>query len=444
MQGITPEARKIMASGRFDPRELCKLDPVSSTWPVHPGVYIIVYKNFGGQRFGAIQYETANYIGQTVNFQTRDAKHKTDTGTKTRSNHYRIASKTDQQNDRRMIPIVFEQGGDLPESFLNIAEFTMICLFHSWSPLLFTPSDINLVGAYAPDFDAAQVFSQVMKETARTTGWEPTVAFGLNWNTPFVRNDNIPRKWISWYDEKNKSYFYRTKRTIQNTASGNCVSFAWGGHERVTIPTCIQNNAKFKHGQLVDVVVEILKDSGGSYRSHPFRYVRFPSIGRNRELEKLNSLAVKLEWVCPDDNQWYGAYLDREKEWTVLKTAGADGNLSIHHMGLMMMMDLEEIAYTNPPAWLPRRANAAVWFLRYNHLKQQMEAERVQPKVLTWPADNTLQQNIQRIRDCFKNNELNQTWFGVRPRMDSGRKSCDICLSLTTVSSTPPMDLFLR
>lgn len=426
-----------MASGLFDPMELGSLDPVSSTWPIHPGVYIIVYKDFGGQRFGATQYETANYIGQTTHFQTRDARHKTDTRTQTRSNHYRIAAKTNQQNGRRMIPILFEQGGDLPESFLTIAEFTMICLFQSWSPALFTPSDINLVGAYATDFEAAEVFSQIMHKTAQTTGWGPTLTFGLNWNTPFVRNDKIPQKWISWYDGQNQMYVYRTKRVTQFSSRDNCAYINWSGNEQVAIPTCIQNNAKFKHGQLVDVVVEIPKDSGGSYRSHPFRYVRFPSIGRNRELEKLNSLAIKLQWVCPDDNQWYAAYLDRQQEWTALKTAGANGNLTIHHKGLLMMMDVEEIAYTNAPVWLPRRPNTAVWFLRYNHLRQQMEAERVQPKVLTWPPDNTFQQNLQRIRNHFKNNELSNTSFAVRPYMEKGRKSCDICLSLTSVSSNP-------
>ncbi|VUC21155.1 unnamed protein product [Clonostachys rosea] len=383
---ITPAARRFMASGRFNPRDLHQLPAVSATYPRQAGIYVIIYGDFNGRTWVKARYETAIYVGQTIQFQARA---------------------------RFMIPIVLEQGSNLPDKFLDIAEFTMLYLFKSWYFGLFAPSNMNLVGSYGIDFEAAQIFATIMRTTSQSTGWNPEQLYGLNWNTPLIRNQKALQKWVYWYDTERETYFYRSKRVICSDHRDGSKSFVWTG------------------SQSVDVVVEIHKDSYGHYKTHPFRFVRLPRIGRNPELEKLASLAVKLEWFA--DNQWRAAYLDRRNIWR--ERENADGHLKIHHKALMMSIDVEKISYINRPQWLPQRPTSIVQFLRYDRLEQRLVVEKVQPRQLQGPANNTIAQNTQRIRDLYTSSQLNDTHFGVRPDNMLHRKlGCDICVSQGTPS----------
>lgn len=436
--GIVPEVRAFLDSGTFDVANLAKFPGVTSTYPppMKPGVYFRVYGDFGGTTFGNQNFQVAHYVGQTVNMQHRDEQHRSSTYGGKKSNHYRIARKAGKT---AAVPIILQKDMPLPSSFLDIAEFSVTCLFESWYPILLHPTNMNTVGSYGVDFDAATLFAQLAKSAAKETGWNPKhTSFGLNWNTPIVKNGCAEQKWVSWFDPSKNMYMYRSRRTIRHSTDG--LEIYWASKTKIVVPKELENAAGLRDGQAVHVVAELARNSEGSYRPHQFRFVRFPpSIGLNPELEKLSSLAVKIEWL--DSNQWKSAYLEQSKIWATLPNPHRSV-LQIHRKVLMMMSDITEVGYTNAPQWVVSRPTSVVQFLDYDHLGQKMVVKRVQPREIPWPRDWTVAENVARLRTRFPPNRFPEVVIGPRPTTQgffgshSTRSACDFCYTQYTVSAS--------
>ncbi|KAM0361295.1 hypothetical protein ACHAP4_001759 [Fusarium culmorum] len=389
-QCMVPQARAIMANGNFNVEQLRTLPTITPNWPKFAGVYLIIYDDFGGRKCGNTIYHIAIYIGQTVAFQQRREAHQRHTANGERSKHYTLAANANQV---RMVPLIIQNTQDVPEAFLDIAEFSMVALLGSWYAPLHNPLQPNAFGAYSMDHEACMMFSRLMMVVSNKTGWNRGLTYGLNWNTPIVRHPNFDMKWTSY-------------------------------------------DARFENGQSIHLVVELRK-RGDEYLTHPLRYVRFPPmIGRNSELEKLRALAIKIQWLPLGETKWKQYYIERSRMWQVLG-AGND-ILRIYRSGLMVLSDIEKVSYTGGPAWLTPLSPTGIQFLRYNHLQQKLIVEMVRPTVIPWPQDNTMQQNTQRLLQLFPPALFPDTIIGARPApgfFPRNRKSCDICLSQRTTTT---------
>ncbi|CAF3473395.1 unnamed protein product [Fusarium graminearum] len=424
---IVPEARTIMGSGQFNLESLGNLRAVSPNWPTQAGVYLIIYEDFGGVTIGSTTYRIALYFGQTVQFYGRLNQHQQGAQTKT-SAHYRLAKKA---GTMRMVPIILSPGGNVPESFLDIAEFSMVCLFRTWFSALFRPSETSAVGAYATDFDACIAFSSLMRDVSLRTGWAPGRTYGVNWQTPILTHPRPDFQWTSWYLEGKDLYVYRTRRQIK--ISPGHVEIHWQSGREVSIPAAVAREAGFEHNQSIHLVVEI-KKKNGEYLTHPFRFMRFPpQIGLNPELEKLRSMAVRIEWVNEQGN-WKSYYLEREKTWQPMPNSTVP---AIYRHALFIMCNVEQTVFNNPPAWTLPTAPARVNFLRYNHMQQKLVVEVRPLRHRQWPPDNTIAQNTQRLEHMFPPGPNSDTIIGERPGkafLGNFRTACDLCFSQSTTT----------
>ncbi|KAG5765913.1 hypothetical protein H9Q72_006037 [Fusarium xylarioides] len=428
---VTKEARKIMDKGNFSIEQLKKLPSVSSTYPKQAGIYIIIYEDFGGRESGNATYKIAIYIGQTVQFQKRKDAHTRDAKTK-RSVHYSLARKAKKMV---MIPLLLQTESAVPPFFLDIAEFSFVCLFRSWYAALFKPRDPELLGAYTTDHEGCLVFSRLMRQVSSETGWNIARTYGLNWNTPILKHPRLDLPWVAWHEPELDLYKYRTRRTLHKTAGEATV--CWYASERIQIPLEVAHDAGLVDGgQSVHIEVEIRK-RGDEYLTHPFRYVRFPpQIGRNPELEKLRSLAIKIQWLPAGKTKWKEYYIERSRLWQALSKT--NDVLRIYRLGLMILCDIEKISYTGAPAWIHSLSPTEIRFLRYDHLGQRRVVESVLPKVLPWPADNTMAQNTERLVALFPPEAFPDTVIGAKPSpgfFTRGRKSCDMCFSQRTTTA---------
>ncbi|PTD03927.1 hypothetical protein HYE67_003223 [Fusarium culmorum] len=392
---------------------------------ISPDALTIMGSDFGGVTIGGTTYRIALYIGQTIDFQRRLHQHQQDAQTKN-SAHYRLARKA---GTMRMVPIILRPGGNIPDSFLDIAEFSMVCLFRTWFSALFRPSETSAVGAYATDFDACIAFSSLMRDVSLRTGWAPGRTYGVNWHTPIQTSPRADFQWTSWYLEGKDSYAYRTRRQIR--IHPKTVEIHWQSGRDITIPVALAREAGFEHNQSIHLVVEI-KKRNGEYLTHPFRFVRYPpQIGLNPELEKLRSMAVRIEWVDEQGN-WKSYYLERQRIWTPL----ANSNIpEIFRQALFIMCNVEQTVFNNPPAWTLPTAPARINFLRYNHMQQKLVVEVRPVRQRQWPPDNTIAQNTQRLEQMFPPGS--DTIIGERPGkafLGNTRTACDLCFSQATTT----------
>ncbi|KAH8729472.1 hypothetical protein BGZ61DRAFT_415241 [Ilyonectria robusta] len=426
---ITPQARGLMRSGTFDLQAVSDLREVSSTYPKEPGIYFRIYERFGNRTVNDQVFSTALYIGQSVDINERDKQHRFQTTRNNKSNHYRLAR---QAKKAAMIPLILERHSESLEDFLHIAEFSMVCLFQSWYPNLYEPINSNLMGAYGADFDAAVVFSKIIREVSQQTGWAPTPAYGLNWNTPIIKNATATKKWLSWYQPEKQIYVYRSKRLIQ-VHQGTAPNIHWQGHDVIQVPTAIAEAASLKHGDSVHVIVEVRKN-GDQYLTHPFRFGRMPPlVGRNPELEKLRAMAIKIQWLDPAGTGWNECYLEKSRIWNQMAQPWSH-ILKSFRKGLLILSDVEQTTYSNAPAWVPGRGPAPVQFLRYDHLQQKLIVENVRPRVVPWPQDRTIAENAARLSQMFPGPD---TIVGPRPQPwffgpSANRQICDMCYSQGT------------
>ncbi|KAI7764850.1 hypothetical protein LZL87_004055 [Fusarium oxysporum] len=227
---ITPQARNMMATSNFAIEQLMSLQPVSKSWPKEAGVYIIIYQGFGGRKSG--------------NFQKRNDAHTRDAGIKN-STHYSLAKKAKKMV---IIPLLLQTESAVPPFFLDIAEFSFVCLFRSWYAALFKPRDPELLGTYTTDYDACVVFSRIMRDVSAETGWNLARTYGLNWNTPVLRPPKVDQPWVSWYEEELKMYKYRIWRTI--FLQPDKAHIRWHGRKELGIPLEVAQDAGFVNGQL--------------------------------------------------------------------------------------------------------------------------------------------------------------------------------------------------
>ncbi|SCV44096.1 uncharacterized protein FFB14_08157 [Fusarium fujikuroi] len=375
-------------------------------------------EDFGGRQSGNTTYITAIYIGQTVQFQKRKDAHTRDTETKN-SVHYNLARKAKKMV---MIPILLQTATNVPPSFLDIAEFSMVCLFRSWFAALFQPREPTLLGSYSTDHEGCLVFSRLMRQVSSETGWNIARTYGLNWNTPILKHPKFDQPWVAWHEPELDLFKYRTRRTLWKNAGE--VNVRCGG-------------------QSVHLEVEVRK-KGDEYLTHPFRFVRLPpQIGRNPELEKLRSLAVKIQWLPEGKTKWKEYYVERSRLWQPISKT--NDVLRIYRLGLMMLCDVEKISYTGAPAWIHSLSPTEIQFLRYDHLGQRRVVESLLPKILPWPADNTMALNTQRLNQLFPRQSFPDTVVGAKPPpgfFTNNRKSCDMCLSqrTTTACKYDPVD----
>ncbi|KAI1064445.1 hypothetical protein LB506_007893, partial [Fusarium annulatum] len=428
---ITQEAREIMGNGRFTIDDFKKLKPVSPQWPKEVGVYVIIYGDFGGRKRQDTLHDTAFYVGHTIDFNARKSNHQQSTKNGKKTVHYRLASKAKKMV---MVPIVIQTISDVPANFLDIAEFSMVCLLKSWYTVLFSPTGPSVVGSYNGDFTACLTFSRLMRQIGSRTGWGPDRSYGLNWETPIFKHPKVQESWTSWYNPTKQLYVYRTRRVIQ-VAKDN-IAIKWIRNWRVQIPNKVGGDAGFRHGQAVHLVVEVAKDKNGEYLTHPLRFVRFPPmIGRNSELEKLRSLAVKIQWLPEGGTEWMQYYLERAQLWELIsKTNPA---LFVYRLGMGILCDVEKITYTNSPGWLFPTAPSRVSFLRYDHLRQKRVLELVQPQYLQWPDNHTMDHNKDRLLELFPRQQYPNTIIGEQPApgfFTHNRRSCDICTSQRTTT----------
>lgn len=208
--------------------------------------------------------------------------------------------------------------------------------------------------------------------------------------------------------------------------------------EDIHIPIDISRAASFQRGQSIHLIVEIHKDRD-QYLNHAFRFVRFPPfIRRNTELEKLRSVAIKIQWL-DQDGTWKERYLERTQLWGTMKALSSD-ILQMYRKGLMVLLDLEQRPYSNAPSWVLSRSPAPIQFLRYDHLSQKLVAENVRSTMAIWPQDNTIATNTARLQKMFPDGDTtivgpkpHRMWFG---RASTARTACDICYSQRTVSLT--------
>ncbi|KAM0478071.1 hypothetical protein ACHAP7_006266 [Fusarium lateritium] len=428
---IEPQAKAIMGGGRFTVEQLRALPKVTPDWPKVAGIYIIIYGDFGGRTTANTTYQIAIYIGQTVSFQNREGAHRRNVANGERSTHYTLATKANQV---RMVPLILQNTGNVPGSFLDIAEFSMVALLGSWYAGLFRPLAPETYGAYSVDHETCMMFSRLMMVVSQNTGWNRGTVYGLNWNTPIVRNPNSDMKWTSWYEESTSLYVYRTRRTLLVNPGESHIH--WHAQLELQLPKEVVGDAGFQNGQPIHLVVELHK-RGDQYLTHPCRYVRFPPmIGRNSEFEKLRALAIKIQWLPPGETRWKQYYIERSSLWQAI----GSGNdlLRIYRTGLTILNDIEKVSYTGGPTWLNSLASTGIQFLRYNHLEQKLVVETVQTTVIPWPQDNSMQQNTERLLQLFPSASSPNTVIGARPLsgfFPRNRKSCDICLSQRTTTA---------
>ncbi|KAL3608525.1 hypothetical protein FPOAC2_03524 [Fusarium poae] len=344
------------------------------------------------------------------------------------SAHYRLARKA---RTMIMVPIILRPGGDVPDSFLDIAEFSMVCLFRTWFSALFRPSDTSAVGAYATDFDACVTFSSLMRDVSLRTGWTPGRTYGLNWHTPVLSTPRPDVQWTSWYLEGKDTYVYRTRRRI--SINSQDAEIYWQAVRKIKIPVALAREAGFQHYQPIHLVVEI-KKRNNEYLTHPFRFVRYPPrIGLNPELEKLRSMAVRIEWVDEHGN-WKTYYLERQRTWTTIPNTNVP---EIYRQALFMMCNVEQTVFANPPAWTWPTAPARINFLRTNHMQQKVVLEVRPIRHKQWPPDNTIAGNTQRLQQLFPPGPNSNTMIGERPGkafLGNTRTTCDLCFSQSTTT----------
>ncbi|KAG5746471.1 hypothetical protein H9Q70_010841 [Fusarium xylarioides] len=428
---ITKEARRIMGNGKFKIDDLKKLTPVSSKWPKEAGVYVIIYNGFGGRKVHGSLHDTAFYVGQTVDFNSRKIAHEKNTRNDKKTVHYRLAS---QAKKMVVVPIVVCTTSDVPANFLDIAEFSMVCLLKSWYTVLFSPNGPSAVGSYSGDFTACLTFNGLMRQVRLRTGWAPTESYGLNWQTPIFKHPKAEESWTSWYNPVKQVYMYRTRRNLH--IAKDSITINWGQQIRVRIPLKIGQDAGLGQMQTVHLVVEVAKSKEGEYLTHPLRFVRFPpQIGRNSELEKLRSLAVMIQWLPEGQTEWKQYYVERRFLWeSISKTNPA---LFIYRAGLGMLCDVEKVRYMNGPSWLLPMLSTKVNFLRYDHLQQKRVLELIEPQNLQWPENHTMDHNKDRLLELFPPQQYPNIIIGTQPApgfLPAQRKACDICLSQRTTT----------
>ncbi|KAF5680768.1 hypothetical protein FHETE_156 [Fusarium heterosporum] len=140
-----------------------------------------------------------------------------------------------------------------------------------------------------------------------------------------------------------------------------------------------------------------------------------PEIGRNSELEKLRSLAIKIQWLPEGETKWKQYYLERQRLWEDISPT-----------------EPTLVTYANAPSWVYATPPAKVYFLRYDHLNQKRVLEGVRYRNLTWPRDNTMEENKRRLIGMFPPDQNRDVIIGPKPGprfLLQNRNTCDLCLS---------------
>lgn len=473
-----------MDGGVFDPMELGKLQAVTTKKaPSRPGIFVRVYKDVSNEipknhwdvfRSQGISPVNAVYVGQTTVWAARardHEKHMQDGN----ALHYRLGRNA---KEWKMIPIIFfnvslpsERDAQISilralsipnilqpsnpnvaslgvSSVLAAAELTMVALFHSWNPILLG-SEFNqaATASHLACFRSAKTFNSIANNVAERENWKPESTIGLNWNTPMVEDRTQKETlWCSWSDEEKRVTVFRCRRPIEVRLKKNGIDIHSSGvrlggvlgvgtdsHAGFDIDLELVKEANFKHGDMVNLVVEFADGE----EDHVRMWARFPRIGPNRALELVRSMAISVEWVDGEGKWWSGA-ITRKQIWTVMKDTGLP---NFYGMAMGVATALLQITWTGPnvPAWMTDSSlgRMLIKHFDYDHLNQKLTIQPGKTQTRPWPADYTIQQNTARIRDEISREGWTKTTVAVKPHkfVVGGRKACDLCVSQGSVSN---------
>ncbi|TLD31686.1 hypothetical protein PspLS_02793 [Pyricularia sp. CBS 133598] len=459
-QNMAPKAVEIMATGKFNPLELTKLRPVSTTWPQDRGIYLIIYEGVTNEIQLEINTNDRLYVGQSENIPTRDGQHQLNARAGSRSMHYRAAATPGVK--RTMIPIVLFQTAHNVLAYqhrVDAAELSVVLLFRSWCPALLNPRPgADTVGSFTTDFQAARAFDSLCETTFADTKWQPIQPLlGLNWQTPIFARGSLAKVWSEWYDAGKQMRFFRSRRKLRKAESQNSrnkiyFNFCTSKNSR-SIAISI-NNKLAEYDTLIQnfvneniyVVIKI-NYYDGAYHRHPAAYWRVPELTSNPELDKLNSMAIQIQFVHPTTKKWHYQYLERTQLWA--KQTTANSPLPMYSGGLIMFQILEQVDYTQNtrPSWVPQLEKSLIYHVKYRHLEQSRKVMVRSTQARDWPPSRSMEDVAALLRARFpppSDAELNsgnfrpgfRTVVGQKPvnrkQFFSGsgnRNRCDICCS---------------
>lgn len=139
-------------------------------------------------------------------------------------------------------------------------------------------------------------------------------------------------------------------------------------------------------------------------------------------------MAVQLQWV-DKSRQWKYTYL----QGTGSRNFGTRGKNSLLVEGMTIFTTLLQVTYIDGREWLPVLGRTKIRVVEYNHLLQRGSVNpiRLPGRVLPWPRDRIFEENTERLKSLVPRD------WPKYPKMGHGRKNCDLCLSLATVSIEP-------
>ena len=85
---------------------------------------------------------------------------------------------------RTMAPIILAPVAVMSPHILDVAEFTITCLFQPWYPILIRPAEANLIRSNGLDMEAASF--PLVSSAAERTSLQHTLHLGFNWNNRIV------------------------------------------------------------------------------------------------------------------------------------------------------------------------------------------------------------------------------------------------------------------
>ncbi|KAF9871708.1 hypothetical protein CkaCkLH20_10906 [Colletotrichum karsti] len=197
--------------------------------------------------------------------------------------------------------------------------------------------------------------------------------------------------WLMWYDYRKDKFIYHARRALRPSGNG-ILLVSNNDTSRVEIQMTVNELTVPESPELINVVIEVNRNKKtGEYAPHPAAYYSLPTVLRNKEYQKLNSLAIKIDRRNKQTGKWDSAYLQRAKLWT----QDSEAHLDMVKQGMVLFNNLEQAVYSNGPDWLPKLDGTRVMEVESVHLFQEYRVRRLPTVVSTWPQDFTVDECSQ-------------------------------------------------